>query len=194
VLNNFIILVLPCIICPVFMFQYILLFCNILKAFNIANFWCVFMLILLHEILLKMMYFLQTMEEEAPASSRKTNDRHCRRCRPTRSTNRTGDWHRHSSKIHRAIEARELSTVKKLLENGEKFCTGDGLNCIILAALSPNGITRSRWKFVTEMLGLDASCINNKNEGAEFYLKCLFLFLIPFMFCRWINFAHDLLQ
>lgn len=88
-----------------------------------------------------------------------------RRCRPTRSTNRTGDWHRHSSEIHRAIEARELNQLKKLLENGEKFCFGDGLNCFILAALSPQGTTKSRWKFVTEMLELDARGLNSMNEG-----------------------------
>ncbi|XP_059475583.1 uncharacterized protein LOC132196749 isoform X2 [Neocloeon triangulifer] len=77
--------------------------------------------------------------------------------RPTRSTGRPTDRHRHSSEMHRAIEDKDFNTIEKLLSKGETFCNGEGLNCFILAACScMNGSPlASRWKFTQKMLNID---------------------------------------
>jgi hypothetical protein len=87
--------------------------------------------------------------------------------RRSRSTKRRRDLHAPCALIHRAIEALDLDLLKKLHAKGHYFCHDNGHNCFIVAALSPRSDTQSRWKFVTEMLKLDARGSTSKNEGIE---------------------------
>jgi len=93
---------------------------------------------------------------------------------PTRSMERTDERHRQSSEMHRSIERNDFGQMKKLLDWGEHFCTGEGLNCFIFAALMPGAKAGTRWKMVKRMLDLDVSGLTARNAGR--YLFCFVAF------------------
>jgi hypothetical protein len=84
-----------------------------------------------------------------------------------------GTLHKCSSKMHCAIRSGDLEQVQRLLDSGDKLCSGDGRNCFFVAACSLNSFGEKPWKFLERLLVLsDGRGAHARNQRKCEYKKC----------------------